>query len=62
MILKYRAIDHPEASSRHPEPGDLGWTLSVPLENGQDYLELQIGEKGREAIRKMLDQEDKDFP
>ena len=62
MIIKYKSADHPEANGRKPQIGDLRWTLSFPLENGDDYLELEIGGKGREAILDMLNQEDKDFP
>ena len=62
MIIKYKSADHPEANGRKPQPGDLRWTLSFPLENGDDYLELEIGRKGREAILDMLNQENKDFP
>ena len=60
MIITLRSIDHPEANGRHPKIGEQWWTLSVPLENGQDYLELHLGRRGREAIRGMLDQEDAD--
>ena len=59
-IITLRSIDHPEVNGRCPIRGEQQWTLSVPLENGQDYLELHLGKRGREAVRSMLNQEEKD--
>ncbi len=59
-IIRHRASDVPDANGRTPKPGERKWTLSFPLENGDDYLEIEIGKKGREAIRAMLAQEDAD--
>lgn len=56
-ILKHTAIDHPEANGRQPLAGERGWTLSIPLENGDDYLEIRLGKRGRDAILDMLKQE-----
>lgn len=60
MIVTLRSMDHPEANGRHPRSGEQQWTLSVPLENGQDYLELHLGKRGREALRDMLNKEEED--
>lgn len=60
MIRKFRTTDHPEADGRLPQTGDQQWTLRFPLEGGDDYLEVSIGKKGRDAIRAMLIQEESD--
>lgn len=60
MILKYRSSDCPDANGRIPKSGEQKWTLSFPLENGDDYLEIVIGRRGREAIKAMFNQEESD--
>ncbi len=57
-IIRYRSIDSPDARGRNPESGELRWTLSIPLENGDDYLEVAVGKRGRDAIKRMLQQEE----
>lgn len=60
MIIFHRASDCPDANGRVPLSGEQKWTLSLPLENGDDYLFIEIGKRGRNAILAMLVQEDKD--
>jgi hypothetical protein len=60
VIRRFRASDCPDADGRQPQPGEHKWTLSFPLEGGDDYLEVEIGAKGRAAIRAMLAQEEDD--
>lgn len=60
-IIKMRCSDHPAANGRKPSESEIGYTLSFPLENDMDYLELQIGMKGRKALKDMLEQEAQDF-
>lgn len=60
MLIKYRTMDAPEANGRTPISGEARWRLSFPLENGDDYLEIELGEKGRRAILDMLAQETED--
>lgn len=57
MLIKFRTIDAPEANGRTPEIGEARWILSFPLENGDDYLEVELGKRGRDAIIAMLSQE-----
>ncbi len=57
MIRKFKASDAPDADGRQPQPGDQEWTLTFPLEGGDDYLEITIGRTGRDAIRRMIMQE-----
>lgn len=61
MIRKFKARDCPDADGRQPLPGEQKWTLSFPLEGGgDDYIEIEVGRRGREAMRAMLEQEDRD--
>lgn len=60
MIHTFRSSECPGADGKPPEPGDQKWTLSIPLEGGDDYLEVEIGKKGRAALRAMLEQEEWD--
>lgn len=55
MIVNLRSQCHPEANGRTPISGEQQWSLSVPLENGDDYLELHVGRRGFEALKLMLD-------
>lgn len=61
MIIKYTTPDHP-LSGGNEKKGNIGWTLSFPLDNGDDYLEVMIGEKCRMAFINMLKEENADFP
>jgi hypothetical protein len=45
---------------QNPTAGDMKWILTIPLQNGDDYLELELGKRGRDAIKCMLEQEEKD--
>ncbi len=60
MIHSFKTSDCPDADGRVPQPGEQKWTLSFPLEGDDDYLEVQIGAKGRESFLRMLEQEKKD--
>jgi hypothetical protein len=60
MLRKFRAIDSPDANGRQPQFGDQKWTLTIPLENGDDYLEVEIGKRGRDGLLAMLRQEEED--
>lgn len=60
MIIKHKSSDCPDANGRQPISGEQKWTLIFPLENGDDYLEIEMGKKGREAIIAMLKQEEAD--
>ena len=60
MIHTFRASDVPDANGRQPQSGEHKWTLSFPLENGDDYLEIEIGPRGRAALKAMLAQEEAD--
>jgi hypothetical protein len=60
MIHQYKTIDCPDANNRIPKDGDYKWTLSFPLENGDDYLEVEIGKRGRDAILAMLSEDERD--
>ena len=51
MIL--RSDDHPEANGRSVQPGDVAWTLRIPLEDG-DTLFLKLGKKSRDNIFGMM--------
>lgn len=51
MILK--AKDDPEANGRKPQYGDVRFTLTVPLESGDDLI-IQMGRKSRDLIFGML--------
>ena len=33
-----RTKDHPEANGRTPQPGEQGYTLRFPLEDGSDLI------------------------
>lgn len=61
MLIIYTTPDHP-LSQDGSERGNIGWTLSFPLDNGDDYLEVRIGEKARKAFIHMLKEEAADFP
>lgn len=60
MIRKFKASDCPDADGRQPLAGEQKWTLSFPLEGGDDYLEIEVGAKGRAAMLAMLKQEEID--
>lgn len=60
MIHRIVAADAPTAAGRQPQPGEQQWTLTFPHENGDDYVEIVIGKRGREALMAMLAQEDTD--
>ena len=57
MIKRFKSSDCPDAGGRIPLAGEQKWDISFPLEGGDDYLELEIGKKGREALLAMLEQE-----
>jgi hypothetical protein len=52
-VLRLRSNCHPEANGRRPVVGDVGWTLTIPLEGGGD-LELKVGKKGRDLLFGMM--------
>lgn len=60
MIRRLKTRCCPDAGGREPEPGEQKWTLSFPLEGGDDYLELEVGRRGRDALLAMLAQEEAD--
>lgn len=60
MIRRLKTSDCPDANGRQPLADEQKWTLSFPLEGGDDYLELEIGKKGRDALWAMLIQETAD--
>ncbi len=60
MIHRFVASDAPTAAGRKPLLGDQEWTLRFPHENGDDYIEIIVGKKGREAMKAMLKQEEED--
>jgi hypothetical protein len=60
MLIKYRTMDHPESGGKTPAAGDSAWTITLPLDGGDDYLEVSFGRKGYEALRAMLGQEAED--
>lgn len=45
MILEYKCKDDPEANGRIPAQGDQRFTLTFPLENGDD-LKVHMGREG----------------
>lgn len=51
--LEYRTKDDPQANGRKVEEGDVRYTFSFELENG-DLLLVYTGEKGIEAFKRML--------
>lgn len=57
MIHKYKTLDCPDANNRTPESGEQKYTLNFSLESGDDYLEIEMGKKGRDSILRMLTQE-----
>jgi hypothetical protein len=60
VIHRFKSSDHPEADGRIPQSGEQGWRLTFVLEGGDDYLEIEISKKGRDALIAMLAQEDED--
>lgn len=60
MIHRFRTSDCPDADERQQQEGEQRWTLSFPLEGGDDYLEVTVGRKGRDALLAMLAQEEAD--
>jgi hypothetical protein len=59
MQRYFRTKDSPDAFGRQPETGEVSWVLSFPLDDGTE-LRVRLGEKGREAIITMLNQENED--
>ena len=57
MIRQVKSTCCPDANGRQPKDGEQSWTLRFPLENGQDYMEVKIGKRGRDALLDMLGQE-----
>lgn len=55
MIIIYRSSDHPEANDKEPTYEDVAYTLTIPLDNGDDYLEVHIGCKGRQALYRYVE-------
>lgn len=62
MLITYTTPDHPLSKSDCSDKGEIGWTLSFPLDNGDGYLEVRMGEKARKAFIHMLKEEAIDFP
>jgi hypothetical protein len=60
MIHKFKTKDAPTANGREPKFGEQQWTLTFPHENGDDYIEIILGKKGRDAVKAMIAQEEKD--
>lgn len=60
MLIKFKSIDCPDANGRQPLYGEGKWTMTIPLANGDDYLEIEIGKKGRDGLIAMLAQEEID--
>jgi hypothetical protein len=60
MLIRYKTSDCPDADGREPRFGEQKWTLTFPLEGGDDYVEVEIGQKGRAALLAMLKQEEED--
>lgn len=62
MIRNFYTADHPEAEGRQPQFGDVAYTFTFVLP-GDDYLEVHTGKKARNALLRMLMQEEVDnFP
>jgi hypothetical protein len=59
IIHQFKSIDCPDANGRQPKHGEVMWTLKFPLDNG-DTLLVDIGEKGRYHIAKMMAQDEAD--
>jgi hypothetical protein len=59
MLHRFKTQDCPDANGRTPDAGELKWTLTFPLENG-DILHVEIGERARDALRWMMRQEERD--
>lgn len=60
MLHRFKSVGAVGADGRQPRFGEQKWTLTFPLEGGDDYLEIEIGKKGREALKAMLAQEEAD--
>ena len=55
MIQVIRTADHPEANGRQPLAGERDYVVSFPHENGDDYIEIRMGERGYRALCDMID-------
>lgn len=53
MTHTFRTGCDPEASGRKPQPGDVRFTVTLPLENGE-FLKVTMGKKGRDLLFGML--------
>lgn len=53
------ARDHPEANGKAPNRGDIGYAISIPLDDGR-VLYLYLGQQGFTAFREILAAMDKD--
>jgi len=57
MVL--RTNDSPDANGRVPQPDDVRWSITLPLENGES-LTVFMGKQGRDILFGMLVAEDTD--
>lgn len=57
--MKLRTTCDPEANGRQPQPDDVRYTLTFPLENGEELV-VQMGKKGRDLLLGMLICEEED--
>lgn len=60
MIKVFKTTDHPAANGRNPQSGEVRYVFTFPLENRDDYLEVHTGQKGRDALLRMLKQDEED--
>ena len=49
----YKSVDHPTYNGRTPIPGEKGWNVTIPISE-EDQLELELGQKTRNAIVEVL--------
>lgn len=56
--IELRTCDHPERNGRTPKPGEKGYTLVFPLEDGLEdaELRLQVGEETMYRFATMIGQ------
>ena len=51
--MKLRTKCDPEANGRQPQSGDVRFTMTLPLESGEE-LTVQMGKEGRDLLFGML--------
>lgn len=51
--IEFRTSDHPEANGARPNPGDVAYSMRLPLEDGR-VLIVHYGQKGFEDLTQMF--------